>query len=171
MEHSKKCTLCLQTKPLSHFQKDNSAFDGLTQRCRSCRNILSNAYRHDREAGQWSSKKKPLLPKSEIKRRRNAYNRSRNAIRVFANATQRAKRFDVFIGLFTKREINRLYASPCIYCGSIEKISLDHVIPLKFGGRHTKGNIVPACQSCNSSKKNRLLMEWKMSDGRVRFLL
>lgn len=171
MQQSKKCTLCLQTKPLSSFHKDLSSADRLTQRCATCRNILQNAYRIDKQENAWTSKKRPTQTPEDKRLRDNAYRRKRNALLVFANATSRAKRFESFIGVFTKKEINRLYKSPCTYCGSYDKISLDHVMPLARGGRHTKGNIVPACFSCNSSKKNKTLTEWKMSDGRSRFLL
>ena len=171
MQQSKKCTLCLQVQPESNFQKDMAASDKLTQRCASCRNILANAYRLEKQDGTWSSKRKPKLPSAEIKRRRRAYARSRGVLRTFINATTRAKRFQVFIGRFTQREIKRLYSSACFYCGSRDTIGLDHVIPLARGGRHTKGNMVAACLSCNSSKKNKTINEWKMSDGRVRFLL
>jgi len=34
--------------------------------------------------------------------------------------------------------------------------TLDHVIPVSKGGLHVTENIVPACQSCNSKKSNKL---------------
>ena len=50
----------------------------------------------------------------------------------------------------------------CAYCGcSNKKLTADHVIPLSRGGTHTPSNIVPACQSCNSSKSSFLLKEWE----------
>jgi 5-methylcytosine-specific restriction endonuclease McrA len=42
----------------------------------------------------------------------------------------------------------------CVYCGQVKKLTVDHVIPISKGGQHTKSNIVPACQSCNSRKKD-----------------
>jgi len=32
-------------------------------------------------------------------------------------------------------------------------LTMDHLVPLARGGKSTRGNIVPACQSCNQSKK------------------
>lgn len=49
----------------------------------------------------------------------------------------------------------------CAYCGEKENLTKDHVIPISRGGRHSVGNIVPACQYCNFSKHNRLIVEWK----------
>lgn len=53
----------------------------------------------------------------------------------------------------------------CQYCfGLLDSPTIDHVIPLTRGGTHTKGNLVAACQPCNSSKGTKFLSEWS---GRV----
>jgi len=54
-------------------------------------------------------------------------------------------------------EIVRQHKSRCHYCGKRKALTLDHVIPLSKGGLHVKENIVPACKSCNSKKKDRLI--------------
>lgn len=41
----------------------------------------------------------------------------------------------------------------CAYCRAPKPGTMDHVIPLSRGGSHTASNVVPACRSCNSSKK------------------
>jgi 5-methylcytosine-specific restriction endonuclease McrA len=38
---------------------------------------------------------------------------------------------------------------------------MDHVVPISRGGRTTKGNVVPACKTCNTAKKQLLPMEWE----------
>ncbi|MBM4557992.1 hypothetical protein GS466_23695 [Rhodococcus hoagii] len=50
----------------------------------------------------------------------------------------------------------------CFYCGSSGRMSMDHVVPLFRGGVHSIGNIVPACTACNSSKRTRTIMEWRL---------
>ena len=30
---------------------------------------------------------------------------------------------------------------------------MDHIVPIGRGGKSTRGNLVPACKSCNSNKK------------------
>jgi len=64
--------------------------------------------------------------------------------------------------LITKKELVALYKKACYYCGSRQKIQLDHIIPLSKGGNHSIGNIVPACQSCNLTKQALFLIEWKV---------
>lgn len=49
----------------------------------------------------------------------------------------------------------------CAYCGCSEPLTKDHVIPIARGGRHSIGNLLPACRRCNASKRNSLLVEWR----------
>jgi len=58
------------------------------------------------------------------------------------------------------KEIKRLYNSECVFCKNKNDITLDHVIPLTRGGTHSVGNLQPLCKSCNSSKNNKLMIEW-----------
>lgn len=56
--------------------------------------------------------------------------------------------------------LRRLYDSSCVACGSSKNITQDHIIPIARGGTHSEGNLQPLCQSCNSSKKDKLWIEW-----------
>lgn len=40
----------------------------------------------------------------------------------------------------------------CVYCGTKESLTLDHVVPKSLGGRDTWDNLVTACQKCNAKK-------------------
>jgi 5-methylcytosine-specific restriction endonuclease McrA len=53
------------------------------------------------------------------------------------------------------------YDGLCAYCQADPATAMDHVIPVSRGGRHTIGNVLPACQFCNSSKGTKLLIEWR----------
>jgi len=55
-------------------------------------------------------------------------------------------------------EIVAQHKNRCHYCGKRRVLTLDHVIPLSKGGKHVKENIVPACRSCNSRKKDNLIL-------------
>ena len=48
----------------------------------------------------------------------------------------------------------------CTYCNRESKTTFDHIIPRASGGADDISNMVPACQSCNSSKNNNNLIEW-----------
>lgn len=49
----------------------------------------------------------------------------------------------------------------CTYCRLQLATTLDHVIPLTRGGTNYEGNLSPACRRCNSSKADRLIVEWR----------
>lgn len=54
----------------------------------------------------------------------------------------------------------------CVYCGSKENLSIDHLIPTKRGGEDIPENYVWACSSCNSSKGAKDVISWLQSKGR-----
>jgi len=44
----------------------------------------------------------------------------------------------------------------CHYCGgkfSSINLTMDHIVPIARGGKSSKGNIVPSCKECNTTKK------------------
>ena len=72
--------------------------------------------------------------------------------------------FDVGNGLGKKKWIkikNETFNNSCAYCEKketdSEKLTIDHLIGLNRDecGLHHPGNVVPACRSCNSSKKKK----------------
>lgn len=48
----------------------------------------------------------------------------------------------------------------CAYCGSDERLSLDHLLARSRGGSDEPGNLVAACWSCNASKGTHTLDMW-----------
>lgn len=58
------------------------------------------------------------------------------------------------------REILFLYENKCLCCGKCGdtvKITVDHVIPLIAGGKHSTDNVQPLCFSCNSRKGRKTI--------------
>jgi len=51
------------------------------------------------------------------------------------------------------------YSNLCVYCLSVAT-EVDHVVPFSRGGSNDISNIVPACESCNSSKQDTPLVVW-----------
>jgi 5-methylcytosine-specific restriction endonuclease McrA len=52
------------------------------------------------------------------------------------------------------------FDSTCCYCGKLGKLTKDHLQPLKQKGELEIANVVPACSSCNSSKKDNQWLSW-----------
>jgi 5-methylcytosine-specific restriction endonuclease McrA len=49
----------------------------------------------------------------------------------------------------------------CVYCGSEERLHVDHRIPVSRGGSNGFDNLVTACAPCNQSKGPKLLAIWQ----------
>ncbi|MEN2992147.1 MAG: HNH endonuclease [Bacteroidia bacterium] len=55
----------------------------------------------------------------------------------------------------TKANVFRRDGFRCVYCGSSQALTLDHVVPRSQGGDDSWENLVTACESCNRRKGNR----------------
>lgn len=45
----------------------------------------------------------------------------------------------------------------CVYCGSTEDLTIDHIKPRARGGPTTDSNCVTACRACNQAKGSMTL--------------
>jgi len=63
----------------------------------------------------------------------------------------------------TKFEVFSRDQYTCQYCGrQTKELTLDHVIPRRWGGEHAWGNVVSACKVCNRRKGGRTPTEAEM---------
>jgi hypothetical protein len=51
----------------------------------------------------------------------------------------------------------------CVYCGSDNNLTLDHVIPKSRGGKNSWENLVTCCSKCNGKKDDRTPKEAGMN--------
>jgi 5-methylcytosine-specific restriction endonuclease McrA len=138
--------------------------DEQKQKQKERRKRLSKTPEFKEKKSEWYQKNK-----DKVRQQTRDYRAARPGLNAFYVRRYEAKRRGNGIYVVTHKEIERLRKGSCFYCGSNEeKITLDHVIPIKLGGRHSIGNLVSACQSCNSSKQDKLVMEWKIQKGRKR---
>ncbi len=64
--------------------------------------------------------------------------------------------------MLSRKNILRRDAHRCQYCGSHDRLTLDHVLPKSRGGKDTWENLVAACVPCNNRKGNRTPAEAEM---------
>lgn len=100
---------------------------------------------------------------------RAAFRRANRACYVAAQQQRVALQHEATVGngvpVVEWRRILKRSRGRCAYCGLRRVLTMDHVVPLSRGGRHSIGNVVAACGSCNSSKNSRLLVEWRKGDN------
>jgi 5-methylcytosine-specific restriction endonuclease McrA len=73
---------------------------------------------------------------------------------------------DTDISPKTWQAVVESFGGRCAYClchGA--PLAIDHVEPIANGGRHVLDNIVPACESCNSSKGRHGLLQILLHRG------
>ncbi len=68
-------------------------------------------------------------------------------IRLYRYVSLPYKRVNLSRHNVFKRDRNR-----CVYCGSKDSLTIDHVHPKSQGGRDSWDNLVTACQKCNAKK-------------------
>ncbi|MEJ5360097.1 MAG: HNH endonuclease [Desulfobacterales bacterium] len=81
---------------------------------------------------------------------------------------ERARAREIRQSAWWKRKIAR---GRCHYCGrsfAPGQLTMDHLVPLARGGKSTRGNLVPCCKECNTSKKQLLPIEWEQYLERLR---
>jgi 5-methylcytosine-specific restriction endonuclease McrA len=79
------------------------------------------------------------------------------------DAKRRARKAAAPVNDFTAAqwlEIQAAHDHRCAYCGKRAKghLTQDHITPLSKGGANTASNIVPACKSCNSRKRDKAVL-------------
>lgn len=169
----KNCSRCKVQKELTEFNKSSSSVSGLRSDCRACQADYSkkNKAKLNKQRRDWY-----LDNSASVKQKARQYRldnleqvnarlkkwREENALATRNHKHERrAKLKSNGIFLVTKRDIRRILDNPCAYCGKPGKVELDHVLPISRGGRHSIGNLVAACISCNRSKGSKTLFEWK----------
>lgn len=94
---------------------------------------------------------------------------NRRALKLISQQNREARKRNATVGygvpIHEWRRILMRAAGRCAYCGQRRDLTMDHVVPLARGGIHGIGNVVAACGSCNSSKNDRLLIEWRAARG------
>ena len=109
--------------------------------------------------------------KDKLKKQRKLYRLNNRDYLNIQNQNRRA-RIKELEATFTEYDwelVLNHFKKSCAYCGvkqethikhKNQRLHQDHFIPLSKGGTYTVDNIVPACASCNSSKRDNDFNEW-----------
>lgn len=167
---NKQCTKCKEIFDITLFCIDKTARGGRHPWCRSCRSrkrmewYRTHKDMHHKSYNEWYARNQPEQRQrirtwhSENKEWMRNYLREWNKNNPDKVREYGAVRDERLKGDFTVaewREIKKFYKYTCLSCLRKEpeiKLSVDHVVPIVEGGKHTKSNIQPLCISCNSTK-------------------
>lgn len=69
------------------------------------------------------------------------------------------------IGSLFDDEKEKMSNQSCCYCGSTIRLSIEHLLARKHGGTDSGDNLVLACQSCNSAKNKKDMLDWHLDRG------
>ena len=130
-------------------------------RCIECGRAYNRQYRRDHleEAAARARRYYRVHPERVAARVRQWRQDNRDKVRE-KDQRRRARKAGVVLSEVNEQPIYELYDYTCVYCGSKEDLTLDHVVSLASGGPHSEGNLVVACRRCNSSKQDKPLEDW-----------
>lgn len=97
----------------------------------------------------------------------------KNPLRARINGHSYRARRRKATGHYTEAEWIALcgwFGNVCLKCGSCDRISIDHVVPLSQGGSNDITNLQPLCFACNSGKRNRTI-DYRDPDRLAAFLV
>lgn len=175
----KKCTICNFNKELKGFSKNSKMRDGFLHQCKKCvskkvkkwkienpeevkrRRIvtyLKKRQENIQSAIEWGRKNKEKRKTAKDKWR--AKNKPLTN-HYSKNYSYREKGADGSHSLEEYQLKLQQFKGVCGYCKVRKAGTKDHIVPLSKGGTNYIDNIIPACVSCNSSKRDKPLSEWQ----------
>ena len=177
----KTCTTCNEIKPasLEFFYKQKGKKEHLRSSCKTCLNLADKLYysfnteKITERIGIYQKNNKDYLAaynkkwKLENPERTIATHKKytdKNPDKVLAiNRNYRARKAKAE-GSHTAEDVANILAKQnkfCFWCNTeLEKIHIDHIIPLCKGGKNDASNLVASCPSCNCSKGAKLPEEF-----------
>lgn len=169
----KECSRCHIALLSTAFGKDSYTPDGLKTWCKVCNAAYQRQYYRERGMVEYHQAYRHTYPersrKAQLKyyyanRRRLLATNQKHAQRwrrrhpgriLRSNQERRARSYGSRDGTLTMEARQHLYNSwtgICPRCHRQAVPTLDHIIPLSKGGKHSLTNVQLLCRACNSSK-------------------
>lgn len=182
--HCKACCLAVNTeiaqRDLSKgrvrskrwYEKNPEHAQALSRRKHENRTEAQKAARRERD-GAWKTvwrnahrdESREAVRKATKAWRERHPDRAAASYKLSAQNRRAAKRGEPGITAGQWIGVVEVFGGVCAYCRRERKVGIDHFVPLARGGRHAISNAVPACRSCNSSKRHSDPFEWMESRG------
>jgi 5-methylcytosine-specific restriction endonuclease McrA len=181
----KKCSVCKNIKPIAEFYKDVRRGDGYYTACKTCHDKSVRRWQAEhqekikatraeykkthREGNRLSAKKwtqeHPASKRNSYMKWRSEHPdyaktwRSKNKDKIKHYTQNRRARLSGNGGMLKAEEWDAIldfYGNKCLCCGRDDvKLTIDHVLPIFHGGKHSADNVQPLCGPCNSRKKDK----------------
>lgn len=125
-----RCSDCGSFLPREGFHRNSRTLLGIKTQCKACHNACNIRSR---------DKKNKRMKAVE-------YEASRRARKAGAGGRVTAADW---------RALTEILGTACLACGSKNRPTQDHIVPLSMGGMHHPRNMQPLCRPCNEKKQAR----------------
>ena len=173
----KTCSTCLLEKPLDEFYSRGGVEKGKRSSCIKCDKARSTRWQKNnpektRESTRKSSRKyywgNHEASKLRAKAANSRYKKSHPEVGRQNFHRRRARKIGNGVFKIIPKDLQRLQRTPCQECGTMKKLTIDHVVPISKGGTHSIGNLQSLCIHCNCSKNNKFIIERKLANANRR---
>jgi len=154
------CKACIKAYAMQYYT-DNREARLVRMRVYGKEHYSDNREYYTNKNRAWKANNRERANELSRERNRRNYSTEANRVRMLKRRAMRMGNGCTDVSAADLREIKQ---QPCLACGTRESITIEHLVPLARGGRHSIGNLAPLCKSCNSSKGSMLWIEWKYSN-------
>ena len=186
----KTCPKCRRSLTVDNFHKNAQKKDGLHGWCKVCSINASNAWNkaHREEcrerdtkyyaahrdeqreyAAKWGAthREKQRGYKAKYNAGHRAERRRHSLKRRYAESLNKGQSYAAW-----EREIRSKKTFVCYWCGQkkpLNKLHIDHIVPISKGGADCLNNVTTSCVGCNLTKHNKDLKKWAPTVGMLAF--
>lgn len=164
----KVCCRCKEVKNIILFNKNRRMSDGHHYFCKACAKLestLRKEYLRDHNI-KWYKQKfsDPEAKKEKYAKVKVWINNNRDYYNLyFLKRRDKKRKLDSGYSYEDSVFTRDLFNNKCFKCGSTEKLTIDHHMPLSLNEGLSRSNAVILCKSCNCKKHKKLPQDFYTS--------
>jgi 5-methylcytosine-specific restriction endonuclease McrA len=178
----KMCSDCKIIKDREDFHKDSVSKDGLQRYCKKCFSIRKHnsnvksrekirQYNKKQHALYRQSQEFVLANREKVKRWVKKFPEKRKTIAM--NYRSRKYKLPSNFSADDKADTEEMFKNKCAFCGITGvPMTMEHIVPISrrdvLNPGTVRGNMIPLCRPCNSSKHDKLLEEYLLDERLLR---